>query len=491
MVYNEALILPYFLRHYEYLDEIHVLYETDSTDETLSILQQAPNVMIKNCHIEGGLDDIEKVNLINDALHSIEADWVYVLDSDEFIFPYNESPYDFLKRQTNYNVVRAALFMVYRHRTDSDLNPSLPPVPQRINGDPNLCLTFQHQKRLLVNIWCIKPIVVRPSHRIRFVPGNHAVWGNIKMSPEFYAGAHWMMADPSIAIDRRMKRKSRISDRNKAHDMGWHDFNVTEESIKAECDRHLDDPVIDALRPVSKESPLPAFFSIEDRGDVSSDLRARTLERRLAKIERIAPGKKLLDIGYSCGLFIEIALNHDFDAYGIDFSNIEISSAKPHVKERITYGDSALEMAKTNEKYDVLTAFSVIDYIENPTQFLKQIWQMLAPGGVAVLTVQHMRHPLRYFVASRWPMLQPVPRPISLSRQEISDLLAKAGFCDIRIEDTKRVLSLDYLLATVQETNRILLLLNAAIKRLFPSYLRKKLFAINIGEFLVFAKKPE
>ncbi|EQD53561.1 Glycosyl transferase, family 2 domain protein, partial [mine drainage metagenome] len=34
MVYNEALLLPYFLRHYRYLDEIHALYETDSTDES-------------------------------------------------------------------------------------------------------------------------------------------------------------------------------------------------------------------------------------------------------------------------------------------------------------------------------------------------------------------------------------------------------------------------------------------------------------------------
>ena len=85
MVYDEALILPYFLRHYEYADEIHVLYETDSTDSTLDILQHSPNVIIKNCHIEGGLDDQEKANIINETLHGIKADWVLVVDPDEFI----------------------------------------------------------------------------------------------------------------------------------------------------------------------------------------------------------------------------------------------------------------------------------------------------------------------------------------------------------------------------------------------------------------------
>jgi len=188
MVYNEALILPYFLRHYNYLDEIHVLYETDSTDDTLKILNQTPNVVIKNCHIEGGLDDIEKVNLINDTLHAIKTDWVYVVDSDEFIFPPKESPNDFLSRQ-NYDVVRAAMFQVYRHRTDKDLDLSLPPIPQRIHGDPDLFSTVEEPNRAR-NAAYIKPIVVKRSSKIRFLPGNHAVEGNVKIFPEFYTGAH-------------------------------------------------------------------------------------------------------------------------------------------------------------------------------------------------------------------------------------------------------------------------------------------------------------
>jgi 2-polyprenyl-3-methyl-5-hydroxy-6-metoxy-1,4-benzoquinol methylase len=493
MVYDEALILPYFLRHYEYLDEIHVLYETDSTDETLSILNKAPNVVIKNCHIKGGLDDIEKVNLINDTLHGIKADWIYVLDSDEFIFPYNESPYDFLKRQKNYNVVRAAMFHVYRHRTDKDLDPSLPPVPQRIHGDPDLFSRRldPDQTNQADNAVYMKPIVVRPSNRIRFTPGNHFVKGHVKISPEFYVGAHWQMADPSIALDRRMKRKARISERNKAYGLGIGNWNVTEEWLRAECTRHLDDPSIDALRPVSEERLLPAFFLIEDRDDMASDLQLRTLERRLAKIERIAPGKKLLDIGYSCGLFIETALRHNFDAYGVDFSNIEISSAKPHIRERITDGDTKLQWAKMDRNYDVITGFNIIEHVKNPSQFLQEIWQILTPGGVVVLTVQNTRHWLHHFIRSRWPMLQPVQRTISFSKREINDLLAKAGFCDIHIEGTKRVLSIKYLFPRVKERHLVLMLIYSGILRLLPAYFLKKPFAINIGEFIVFAKKPE
>ncbi len=246
MVYNEALILPYFLRHYRYLDEIHVLYETDSTDESLAILMQAPNVMIKKCHIEGGLDDIKKIKLINQTVQKIKADWVYVVDPDEFIFPpNNESPHDFLKRQFS-DVVRSGMYQVYRHRTDKDLDPSLAPIPQRIHGDPNLFSTDSQANRA-PNVVYIKPNIVRPSKRIRFSPGHHQIEGDLQTSPELYVGAHWQMADPSIAIARRMERKARISKRNRKHQMGWQHFDISVDKIMEECERHLDDPIIDAL----------------------------------------------------------------------------------------------------------------------------------------------------------------------------------------------------------------------------------------------------
>ena len=251
MVYNEALVLPYFLRHYSYLDEIHVLYETDSTDESLEILRQAPNVIIEKGHIEGGLDDIEKINLINGAVQRIKADWVYVVDPDEFIFPpNNESPHEFLARQS-FDVVRSGMYQVYRHRTDKDLDPSLPPVPQRAHGDPDLLSTEEEANRASNSVY-IKPNIVRPSQGVRFAPGHHQIEGDPQASRELYIGAHWQMADPSIAIARRMERKARVSERNKALQMGWQHYDISVNKINEECERHLDDPIIDALSSFSE-----------------------------------------------------------------------------------------------------------------------------------------------------------------------------------------------------------------------------------------------
>lgn len=261
MVYNEAFMLPYFLRHYRYLDEIHALYETDSSDDSLKLLRQAPNVVLENCHIEGGLDDIEKIRLFNAALQQIKADWVFVVDPDEFIFPPNESPYSFLNRQSC-DVVRSGMFQVYRHRNDKDLDPSLPPIPQRIHGDPDLSSTDEQPNRASNSLY-IKPNVVRPLENIRFLPGHHHIEGDPQTSSELFFGAHWQMAEPSIAIARRMERKARISARNRLHQMGWQHFDISIEKISEECERHLDDPTIDALQSFRDVSFQTSPFDIQ------------------------------------------------------------------------------------------------------------------------------------------------------------------------------------------------------------------------------------
>jgi hypothetical protein len=262
MVYNEALILPYFLRFYDYLDEIHVIYETDSDDNTLELLKKSPNVVVHNAHIETGNDAIEKIRLINSVFHAIEADWVYSLDPDEFIFAPLESPRDFLQRQ-NHSAVRAAMYQVYRHRTETDLDPTRPILTQRLHGDRDVFSTLVRENRD-TNAQYIKPIVVRPSPGLNFSPGKHNLEGQFTLSPQFFLGAHWAMADQHIATTRRLQIKARQSQRQLQLQMGWQHNAITPEWIQAECARHLDDPLIEELLPVGEDNP-PALATLRYR----------------------------------------------------------------------------------------------------------------------------------------------------------------------------------------------------------------------------------
>ncbi len=251
MVFDEELILPYFLSHYRHLDEIVVLYETDTQDGSLDLLHHAENVSVVPVHVTGGIDDLQKVALINEWIGRIGADWLYVLDSDEFIFPEDGSrDHDFLSKVEG-DVLLAMMYQVYRHKYDKDLDPTKPPVPQRLHGDPDRFSRVQTPTRDC-NVHYCKPIVLRPKAGIRFSPGNHIMHQDAGMdyqiSNQTFSGVHWQMADPTLALYRRMRRKARISEVNKRNGYGFQHWNVTEKGILDECQKHLDDPIIPELQ---------------------------------------------------------------------------------------------------------------------------------------------------------------------------------------------------------------------------------------------------
>lgn len=103
MCYNEEQILPFFMKHYAYVDEIRILFETDTTDRSLDVIRAFDNYRTKRIHIAGGIVDDIKSQLINDEFRRMGEsgfDWIYVLDPDEFIYPQDhEDPERFLSRQ--------------------------------------------------------------------------------------------------------------------------------------------------------------------------------------------------------------------------------------------------------------------------------------------------------------------------------------------------------------------------------------------------------
>lgn len=51
-----------------------------------------------------------------------------------------------------------------------------------------------------------------------------------------YHGVHWAMADPGLAVERRLVKRSRQGAKNKVAGLTSHDWNVTECQILNECE---------------------------------------------------------------------------------------------------------------------------------------------------------------------------------------------------------------------------------------------------------------
>lgn len=240
--YNEEDLAPFFLKHYSYVDDIYVYIDKVTNDSTRKICEEHSNVTIRGMSFPAGFDDILKVNRINSAVRALKHDWVFAVDADELIQQPKqyESAKEFLSHQQKqgYNLVIAKMFQVYRHVTDEDLDISKPVLPQRSHGDPDFSKPF--------NRCYIKPIVVRPGVGISWSVGCHSYRANkkLRVAKEQFFGAHWKMADPELAVKRRMRNKARLSKRQKAKNRSYQDIRVTKKVILKELKQHSHNPKV-------------------------------------------------------------------------------------------------------------------------------------------------------------------------------------------------------------------------------------------------------
>jgi hypothetical protein len=264
MWYNEAYLAPFFLKHYAYADKITLVYDADTTDNTLEIVKSWPNVHVVPFRFPDMLDTELKQDFLNAQYRQTECDWVLCVDADEFVF-YKDAGdfcYDlrpFLVERPGYHLFYVTLYQIYRHEDDADLDPDRYPVPQRRHGDSNVTQGF--------NAMYNKPILARKGLNIRWTPGCHAVkhpplrklslrrlakmflreftFSSLRISPFSLLGAHWAMADPVFAVERRVKnRRARLSRNNLAKSMSYHQYTVTEESLMNEFAQHQKDPLV-------------------------------------------------------------------------------------------------------------------------------------------------------------------------------------------------------------------------------------------------------
>ena len=228
-MYNEEYLAPFFLAHYSWADKITVLLDTATTDRTGEILCADLGVNIVPLLMLDGMDDGEKSRQISKTYRQSTSDWVIIADADEFIFLGKN---DLARVEDIYNVAAVALYNVYRHRTEGDLDPRWPIKEQRRHG--------------VLDSRYIKPSIARGGLEISWGPGHHEIEGTRNQYPTAFLGAHWANADSCFCVRRRIQgRRDRQSLTN--YQFGWstHNQHITEDDVLNECREHEIDPRIE------------------------------------------------------------------------------------------------------------------------------------------------------------------------------------------------------------------------------------------------------
>ncbi len=243
--YNEALLAPFFLRHYDYVDEIHIIFDVATTDDTLGILARDPRVTVHPIEYPGGLNWLDKQAAVNKVYGSLTGNqWVFVVDADEFLYKQNFTDlHDYLRISTIFGnqIMWARLYHVFRHFTDVDLDYSKPPLLQRRHGCPEEPEGVQFMPTKAY----VKPIVIRAGLNPNWDCGCHQFSNpELKVAKERMDGAHWHMADPTLAVKRRVGTMHRLHPDMITGGLGVQNHHVTEEGLLLECANNMHHPKV-------------------------------------------------------------------------------------------------------------------------------------------------------------------------------------------------------------------------------------------------------
>ena len=249
------------------------------------------------------------------------------------------------------------------------------------------------------------------------------------------------------------------------------------------------------------QSPLPAIGEMTSYVDEAyesgayrryteaRDLKIATARQRVARIKTMTQGRRLLDVGCSVGFFHEAAVESGFEVNGVELSSAAISMARPDIRARIVHGDVNVLIGQSDRRFDVVTAFDIIEHTYDPARFLREIRAILDPGGVLVISTPDTGHVLRRLMGRSWPMLQPLQHTVLFSRRGIAELLQNTGFRVRAVESAFKTITIDYLGEQLAETNAGLYRVFRAIRGLLPRRVLHGSIAVNIGEFIVFAER--
>ena len=104
--------------------------------------------------------------------------------------------------------------------------------------------------------------------------------------------------------------------------------------------------------------------------------------------ERVHPAAvRTLDIGCFNGFFVKKLLLLGYDAHGVDFNKIAIAQGQQDLGlgSRISCR-SVADLIATDEHFDAITLFEVVEHVPDPRSFLQLIAQLVKPGGILIIS---------------------------------------------------------------------------------------------------------
>lgn len=169
-----------------------------------------------------------------------------------------------------------------------------------------------------------------------------------------------------------------------------------------------------------------------ERDYLASQPLHRTVVRDLLRrYPQLGPGKRALDFGSGVGFFLDACREARLEVMGIDFSDVASRYAAQRFGLTVLTDPDRAIRELPSARFDLITAWAVVEHLRRPRETLEQLVRALAPGGVLALTVPNLRC-WRYLIErGRWFNIRNPTHLAFFGRASLARMLGELGLVDV------------------------------------------------------------
>ena len=133
-------------------------------------------------------------------------------------------------------------------------------------------------------------------------------------------------------------------------------------------------------------------------------------------------------MGCGLGLFVEVAADNGWDAWGVELNKSAVKWAQEHIGPNVRPGTIA-DLGAADGAFDCVTMFDVIEHLADPREELHEVNRILRPGGLLVVVTPDAGALMSRAMGSHWLEMKRAPEHLHFFTVDgLARVLAATGF---------------------------------------------------------------